>query len=66
MKKYETVSGDTWDLISIKVYSSEKYMKELQLANRELSKIVIFESGIWIITPELEAEQGKGLPAWAE
>ncbi|MGL4866231.1 tail protein X [Cetobacterium sp.] len=66
MKKYETVSGDTWDLISIKVYGNEKHMKELQLANRELSKIVIFESGIWIITPELQAEQGEGLPPWAE
>lgn len=41
-------------------------MKDLQLANRELSKIVIFKSGIWIITPELKAEQGKGLPPWAQ
>ena len=31
--KYTTVQGDTWDLISYKVYGSEKYIGNLMQAN---------------------------------
>ena len=33
---YKTVQGDTWDIISKKVYGTEKYMTRLMQENPEL------------------------------
>ena len=44
VKVYRTVSGDTWDLISFKVYGDEIYYHELIRANPNLIDIAIFDS----------------------
>lgn len=63
---YKTVQGDTWDIISKKVYGTEKYMTRLMQENPELSEIVIFPSGVQVKTPEIEvpADILTGLPPW--
>ncbi|MBR8700233.1 hypothetical protein IX317_000645 [Fusobacterium sp. DD29] len=66
VKVYTTISGDTWDLISYKVYGSEKYFTNLIRANPALIGIAIFDSGISIIVPDipLETYQSDTLPPW--
>ena len=63
---YITVTGDTWDLISYKVYGTEKMMENLILANPKLSKVVIFDGDITIICPEIPAQKAGDLPSWVE
>ena len=68
VKVYRTVSGDTWDLISYKLYGSEQYFHQLMRANLNLLSIAVFNSNIPIIVPELNvrintADTSK-LPPW--
>ena len=56
---YTTVSGDTWDLIALKVYGSELKADWLMQNNPELIHIVRFDSGT--VLPE---EKSGDLPPW--
>ena len=53
LKVYKTVSGDTWDLISYKLYGFEQYFHQLMRANLNLLSIAVFDSNIPIIVPEI-------------
>lgn len=68
VKVYKTVSGDTWDLISYKLYGSEQYFHQLMRANLNLLSIAVFDSNIPIIVPELDASTNavdiSKLPPW--
>ena len=46
VKVYRTVSGDTWDLISYKVYGSEGYFHDLIRNNLRLIDIAVFDANI--------------------
>lgn len=68
VKVYKTVSGDTWDLISYKLYGSEQYFHQLMRANLNLLSIAVFDSNIPIIVPELDTSLNvvdiSKLPPW--
>lgn len=67
VKVYRTVSGDTWDLISYKVYGSEGYFHDLIRSNLSLIDIAIFDADIPIIIPEITDEENDNderLPPW--
>ncbi|WP_299573257.1 tail protein X [uncultured Leptotrichia sp.] len=63
---YRTVLGDTWDLISYKVYGSEGYFHDLIRSNLRLIDIAIFDADVPIIIPEIseEVEDDENLPPW--
>lgn len=61
---YKTVSGDTWDLISYKLFEDEKYMRHLLEANLPLTEILRFDSGIEITVPDIPEESADDLPFW--
>lgn len=61
---YTTKSGDTWDLIALNVYGSEQRADWLMQNNPELIRIVRFDSGTVLSTPELPAEKSGALPPW--
>lgn len=63
---YTTISGDMWDLVSWKVYGSEKMTKYLQAANPELLKIVIFPAGVIVKCPDIKTGQREDLPPWMQ
>lgn len=63
---YETISGDTWDSISYKVYGTEDLVNILREANKEFMILMIFPSGVLLKCPEIEAEKSKELPPWVE
>ena len=58
---YTTKSGDTWDGIAKSVYGDE-----LKAANREYIGIYRFDSGIELVTPDIEEEvaANDNLPPW--
>ena len=68
VKVYRTVSGDTWDLISYKIYGSEQYFHQLLRSNLNLLSIAVFDSNIPIIVPEItpiaSAVETSKLPPW--
>lgn len=68
VKVYYTVNGDTWDLISYKVYGSELYFHKLMRANINLLSIAVFDSNVPIIIPDIlsddEIVDKSKLPPW--
>lgn len=65
-KLYSTILGDTWDMISFKVYDSEYYINELVEANPKHIAIGIFSSGIQLIIPEIIKKATVKLPLWKQ
>jgi phage tail protein X len=68
VKAYRTISGDTWDLISYKIFGSEQYFHQLMRANLNLLAIAIFDSNVPIIVPEIDVSNNNvdksKLPPW--
>ena len=61
---YRTIQGDMWDSISLKVYGTDRYSRELLKANPQHMNIVIFSSGVELICPEISQEESSTLPPW--
>lgn len=62
---YETIQGDTWDIISLKMYGSEWHTDELIKSNPEHVEIVIFPYGVKLTIPEIDTvEVFNDLPPW--
>lgn len=66
METYETVQGDTWDMIAKKVYGEEKYAGYLMESNRLLLDYMMFPGGVALSIPELTEEQDADLPIWRD
>jgi phage tail protein X len=64
MNTYITVQGDTWDMISFKVYGTSKYIGLLMENNYDLLDIFLFSAGIEINVPELPEEEENDIPDW--
>jgi len=64
MSEYKTRQGDTWDLISLRVYGSEKYMTKLIEANPEHRETAFFSANIKLKVPEIETPVPEELPPW--
>ena len=54
MDTYKTIQGDTFDLISKKIYGNESYFIKLIEANQEYVNTVIFPSGIVLNIPDID------------
>lgn len=64
---YRTRQGDTWDVISKRLYGDEHYFDVLISANIEHRKIVVFPYGIVLTVPDINTESTEyeaGLPPW--
>lgn len=66
MKTYTTIQGDTWDLISYKIFGDEKYMRYLIEANWDYADVLVFSSGAVLTVPELPEEPDEDMPFWRE
>jgi len=64
MNTYITVQGDTWDMISFKVYGTSKYIGLLMENNYDLLDIFLFSAGIEVNVPELPEEEENDIPDW--
>lgn len=61
---YTTVQGDTWDIIALKVYGSEKHIGKIMLANPELANIIYFSANVEVICPDIEIQASGNIPPW--
>lgn len=57
--QYQTILGDTWDIIAKKVYGNELYADKLMQANRKYLNEFIFSAGITLECPEIESDAAK-------
>ena len=64
IQKYRTNQGDTWDMISFKVYEDEHYVDVLIKANPLYMGIAIFPANIELTIPNIEVEPINTLPPW--
>lgn len=64
MRNYTTIQGDTWDMISYKVYGDCKYMDKIIEANSKYTDIFSFSANIIINIPEIIAEYTTVVPPW--
>lgn len=53
MKVYQTIQGETWDLIAFRQYGGEFCTPLLLEANPQYMDMVIFPSGIRLSIPDL-------------
>ena len=63
-KTYITMQGDTWDMVSYRVYGNEHFMDLLVKANSPYQDIVIFPANIVLAVPAVEDPIVQSLPPW--
>lgn len=59
--------GETWDMISKRVYGDEHFVNVLITANIDLRHIVLFPYGVEIVVPEIDTHSTAydiNLPPW--
>ena len=63
-----TRHGETWDMISYRVYGDEHWTWLLVDANRHLRAVRIFSAGVRLTVPALpeEAASRSSLPPWKQ
>jgi len=67
MSEYTTTQGDTWDLISYKVYDGDDGQQDILIdANFAERNRVIFPAGVTLVIPEMPstATATGSLPPW--
>lgn len=66
MTTTKTLQGETWDMISKRVYGDEHYMARLIDANIEHRDVVLFHRGIVLNVPDIGNASlvGTALPPW--
>ncbi len=67
MKTYKTIQGDTWDIVSQKVYGHSLGMTKLIHANLDYIEVGVFSAGIILNVPEDETSMMiVNKPPWFE
>lgn len=65
MTTYKTVQGDTWDLISYRVYGTGNIMSELMKANPKYMNVGVFSAGVVLNIPAIDTtEIDENIPPW--
>ena len=62
-----TRQGDTWDILSKRLYGDEHYMDQLIAANLQHRKTVLFPYGVTVNVPDIDTASSaisKNLPPW--
>lgn len=62
--EYETLQGDTFDMIALDFYNDEKYASVIIQANPKYCNVLIFDAGIKLIIPIIEQKTAETLPPW--
>lgn len=66
MEYYQTIQGDTWDIIAKKVYGDEKHMDFLMAHNFPLLDQLVFSTGVQVKVPDLPENVSSDLPPWRQ
>ena len=63
-KKYTTVLGDTWDIISNKLYKNSLFQDKLIALNQQYVDVPFFSAGIELIYEEIEQVEYPVTAPW--
>ena len=61
---YTTIRGDTWDIMALDAYNEERLAHKIMLANPQYSDVLLFDAGVTIRIPIIEAQAAATLPPW--
>ena len=64
MRSYTTIQGDTWDIVSLKMYGTEKQMHTLIEANPAHRDTVFFSANTILAVPDVAITTPSKLPPW--
>ena len=64
MRKYTTIQGDMWDVISLRAYGTEKQVAALIDANYFHKNTAVFSAGVVLNIPDLALPKSSQLPPW--
>lgn len=66
MNKYQTVAGDTFDLVAHKLFGDRRYTRHMYEANPDYVDVLIFAGGVALNVPEIEEPVtiAADLPPW--
>ncbi len=64
MSTYTTMQGDTWDVISKKLFGSTSYTGNLLMANLRYNKYFKFPAGIELTVPTVDTTQPSAPVPW--
>lgn len=62
-KTHITIQGETWDVISLKYYGTEKNASLLSRANQKHISVMFFSGGVTLRIPELPGAPQSAIPA---
>ena len=62
--EYETLQGDTFDMIALDFYNNEFLASTIIEANAEHRSTLVFDSGVKLKVPILEQQAAQTLPPW--
>ena len=68
MWKFQSVQGQTWDMLALSIYNSEKLAYVLLQANPDLMHYLYLPAGETVYAPQLPANKklsGQLKPPWA-
>ena len=63
---YETVLGDTWDMIAERVYGDSTKADFLMENNPLLIATAVFATGTYVYIPDLPTEDNETYPDWRD
>lgn len=61
---YETLSGDTFDLIAYRLLGSEHFTPELLAANPDYVRVFVFDAGVKLNIPSVQSSTNQPLLPW--
>lgn len=64
MSTYTTIQGDTWDVISKKIFDDVKYTGNIMMANLRYHRYFTFPAGITLQIPDVDATQTSASVPW--
>lgn len=62
--QYETLQGDTFDMIALDFYNDESLASEIIKSNPEYCSTIVFDAGIVLLIPIIEETAPSTLPPW--
>jgi phage tail protein X len=62
--EYETLQGDTFDVLALDFYNEESKASIIIQANPQYSNVIIFDAGIVLKIPQIQEDAAATLPPW--
>ena len=64
MHKYQTIAGDTFELVAFKTLGASRHVETLINANRNHIDTFIFKAGVELTAPDIDTTKKTKLPPW--